>query len=299
MIMPNFLIIGAGKSGTTAMYHYLKQHPQIYMSPVKEPHFFASAGGLPTFGGPIAQPPRRKVLDFNEYLALFDGVMNETAIGEASVTNFRPESCVRIQHYLPDGKFICVLRQPVDRAYSQFIYARREIWEPSNVFLDAYRAAPIRRRENWWPVLIYENQRWYNERLQDWFARFRKDQFRIYLYDDWLRKPLIIIQDIFGFLNVDTSFVPDMSIRHNVGRLPRSRALKLFVTQPNPIKTLAKLCVPPSLRHRWASAALKMNEITPPPLEPEIRRQLTAEHREEILKLQDLIERDLSHWLTA
>ena len=297
MAMPNFLIIGAAKSGTTALYHSLKQHPQIYMSPVKEPHFFDHEGGVPECGGPFRRPPVRIVTDLNEYLALFDGVTHETAIGEASMSNFHSKACARIQHYLPDGKFVCVLRQPVDQAYSQFVHTRRDGVEPLREFHEAYRASTMRRRENWWRLLIYETNGFYVERLRDWFARFQREQIRIYLYDDWRSDPLSMMQDIFRFLNVDASFVPDMSVRHNVGYLPRSHALQTFIKRPNRVKTLLKPFWPIALRSRLASAVQEVNQVKPRPLDPELRRKLTDEHREEILKLQELIGRDLSHWL--
>ena len=85
MIMPNFLIIGAAKSGTTALYHYLKQHPQIYMSPVKEPRFFAYEGEQLAFCGPGDQRIKdSSITDIDTYQLLFRDVLNETAIGEAS-----------------------------------------------------------------------------------------------------------------------------------------------------------------------------------------------------------------------
>ena len=88
MPMPNFLIIGVGRSGTTSLYHYLKQHPEVYMCPNKEPNFFAQDEPHHAWNGPIKRPiyPRTKTL--TEYLELFEGVVNEKAIGEASVSNF-------------------------------------------------------------------------------------------------------------------------------------------------------------------------------------------------------------------
>jgi hypothetical protein len=297
--MPNFLVIGTAKSGTTALYRYLKQHPQIYMSPLKEPHFFDNEGCPPVHGGPFRQPLNRVVTDLNEYLALFDGVTDETAIGDASMSNFYARACERIQHYMPIGKFICMLRQPVDRAYSQFVHARREGVEPLKEFYEAYRASVARRSENWWGLLIYERNGFYVERLRDWFARFRREQIRIYLYDDWLDDAVGIVKDIFCFLNVDPSFAPDMSERHNVGRLPRSYAIQKLILRRNRIKSAVRAFVPLALRRWLGTTAKEINEVMPPPLDPELRRRLTDERREEILTLQNMIGRDLTHWLEA
>ncbi len=92
MPLPNFLIIGAAKSGTNAMYNYLRQHPQIFMSPVKEPRFFAFEGETPHFSGPQgARFSSDIVTTIDDYLKLFMAVTNQIAIGEASpgVSNFQ------------------------------------------------------------------------------------------------------------------------------------------------------------------------------------------------------------------
>ena len=123
MAMPNFLIIGAAKSGTTALYHSLKQHPQIYMSPVKEPRFFAFEGETPRFCGPGDDRFVRKfVTNFEDYLRLFEAVTDQIAIGEASTVylTMSETSSRRIRHHLPHAKLIAVLRHPADRAYSQY-----------------------------------------------------------------------------------------------------------------------------------------------------------------------------------
>ena len=130
MTMPNFLIIGAMKSGTTALYHYLRQHPQIYMSPKKEPRFFALEAERLYLAGLDNQKPLQtlsSVADIDAYRALFEGVSKEVAIGEAShwylysprlresEQHYIPEV---IEHYIPDVKLIAVLRNPAERFYS-------------------------------------------------------------------------------------------------------------------------------------------------------------------------------------
>ena len=100
MTMPNFLIIGAMKSGTTTLYDSLNAHPQIYMSRLKEPHFFSYDG---TQNFPIT--------NLEDYQALFRGVSNETLIGEASTTYlFNSKAPERIRHYIPQAKLIAILR---------------------------------------------------------------------------------------------------------------------------------------------------------------------------------------------
>ena len=130
MPMPNFLVIGAAKSGTTALYHTLKQHPQIFMSPVKEPHFFAFEGERPVYCGPgdreLFNP--RVVFRLEDYVRLFDGLRAQTAVGEASVQYLMRSdaAAARIRQHIPRAKLIAILRQPADRAYSHYIMLRSQ-----------------------------------------------------------------------------------------------------------------------------------------------------------------------------
>jgi len=96
--LPNFFVIGAGKSGTTSLWRYLEQHPEVYMSPIKEPKFFAFEGGVPDFRGPKTP---WAVTDLEAYRALFAGVSEEKALGEASAYYlYTEEAPERIRHHV-------------------------------------------------------------------------------------------------------------------------------------------------------------------------------------------------------
>jgi hypothetical protein len=120
MPLPNFLIIGAAKSGTDAMYRCLRQHPEIYMCPVKEPRFFAFEGSRPYFSGPQeASFSARIVTTLADYLRLFAAVTTQRAFGEASPVylTFGEPVARRIRDYVPQVKLIAILRHPAERAY--------------------------------------------------------------------------------------------------------------------------------------------------------------------------------------
>ncbi|MEQ8999686.1 MAG: sulfotransferase domain-containing protein [Coleofasciculus sp. B1-GNL1-01] len=109
--LPNVLVIGAAKAGTTTVYQYLKQHPQVYMSPRKEPHFFSKNG---TKNYPIPT--------LEDYQALFQGASDEIAIGEASTSYLtHSKAAERIQCHIPNAKLIAILRDPAYRTYSLYI----------------------------------------------------------------------------------------------------------------------------------------------------------------------------------
>ena len=292
MTMPNFLVIGAMKSGTTALYYYLEQHPQIYMSPVKEPNFFCS-GGRESWES-------ESVKRIGAYQYLFKGVSDEKAIGEASHCYlYEPQAVARIQQHLPDAKLVAILRNPVDRAYSHFLHMVRNGTEPLTDFAQALReeeTGTYRRRR----FQDYIGRGRYYEQLKRYFDAFDRGQLRVYLYEELSDAPIDTLRDTFRFLGVDDSFVPDVSLRRNVSGYPRYKALDKLLRRPSSIKEALKVHLPARLRWRLSEAfdALKtQNLVEPSAVPPEVRRQLVGAYREEILRVQELIQRDLSGWL--
>ena len=223
--MPNFLIIGAHKAGTTSLYQYLKQHPQIFMSAVKEPHFFSFMGHPLNFNDPGFNPTKlQTVASIDDYQALFQDVGDAEAIGEASPSYlYVAQSASNIYQYLPKVKIIAILRNPVDRAYSNFLHcrAREHGREPLGDFLEALQAEPMRTRDNWSPLWHYQQMGFYYQQLQRYYKQFPKEQIRMYLYDDLLSNPEALLQDMFQFLQVNTKFMPDLSKRYNVSGVPK------------------------------------------------------------------------------
>jgi hypothetical protein len=294
--MPNFLVIGASSSGTTSIYHYLKQHPQVFMSPIKETHFFSFAGqefAMTTIKG----YKQRKVDSLDEYKSLFQDVSDEIAIGEVSPSYlYTPSSPERIKQSVPNAKLIAILRNPVDRAYSNYLRCVRNDQEPITDFAEALRQEPIRIQNNWSPKWFYKSKGFYYEQLKRYFEVFDKNQIQIYLYEDLCDSPSNLMQNLFEFLDVDSTFVPNISEKKNVSYIPKNRLLQKFLKKTNIIKSIVKPLLSEKLRHR-AVTNLKIWNQSKPLLLPDIRKQLTQEYREDILKLQDLLQKDLSHWL--
>src|SRR5215212_475494 len=291
MTMPNFLVIGAMKSGTTALYYYLEQHPEIYMSPVKEPNFFSSQE---------QENAADTVTDIGAYQHLFRGASGEKAIGEASHSYlYEPRAAAEIRRYIPEARLIAILRNPINRAYSHFLHMVRSGAEPVGDFAQALREEKVGiRRER--TFQDYIGRGLYYEQLERYFGIFPREQVRVYLYEDLSDAPVRTVQDAFRFLEVDDSFVPDVSLRRNVSGQPKYRTLDGLLRRQSRIKHAAKIYLPARLRWRLSRAFddLKTrNLVGPPPLQSEVRRQLIGVYREDILKVQDLIHRDLSGWL--
>ena len=293
--MPNFFIIGAQKAGTTSLYYYLKQHPQVYMSPRKEPHFFEGMHSEYRKRGRTLPP----VTDLGDYQGLFEGVTDEKAIGEASASYlYSPKAPALIERSVPDAKLIAVLRNPADRAYSNFVHCVQVGREPLASFAPALQAEEKRVRENWGPLWHYKQKGFYYAQVKRYFNMFGQDRVKVYLYDDLEDEPFGMLRDIFRFLDVDETFVADLSIEHNTAGLPRNKSIyavakRLASRNPALKVTLLERFLPAGPRRYVKDQVF----VKPPPLAAEVRRQLIDSYKEDILKLQELIQRDLSPWL--
>ncbi|MEO1005258.1 MAG: sulfotransferase [Cyanobacteria bacterium J06638_38] len=296
--MPNFLIVGAAKAGTTSLYSYLKQHPQIYMSPVKETNFFAFEGAELNFAGGISQGYLDDFkTNIDDYRAQFQGVNNEIAIGEASPSYlYLPKAVERIKYYIPEVKIIVILRNPIERAYSHFLHHLRDRLVEYRDFEQALDAEAQAIADNWWWDYHYIQVGLYYQQLKRYFANFKQEQIKVWLYEDLTTDSLALIQDICQFLNVERQFTPDMAARLNATGVPRYRTLDALIKEPNLIKTVYQL-LPAKLRQPITAQINKRNPLQKPPLLPHIRQQLLERYREDILQLQQLIQRDLSDWL--
>ncbi|MGR3279804.1 sulfotransferase family protein [Acaryochloris marina NIES-2412] len=301
--MPNFLIIGAGKSATTSLYYYLKQHPQIFTSPRKEPRFFAFEGEKLSFGDPSSSTVNC-VTDLEVYRSLFKQVSNEIAIGEAStwyLSSYKAPK--RIYHHIPNVKLIAILRDPVERAYSHFLHLLRDKVEPITDFKQAMSAEDIRIQNNWSPHWHYKQQGFYYLHLQRYFDLFERDQIRVYLYEDFINNPLEVLQDIFHFLDVEETFIPNMSIKYNTSGLPKSKNLHQFLMKRfwrnKQSRTTLDRFLSLNFNQYIQAKIIQLNLNQKPQLSPKLRVSFIEEYREDILKLQDLIKRDLSSWLVT
>ena len=302
MTLPNFVVIGAGKSGTTSLYFYLKQHPEIYVPPVKETNFFAVEGINLTFSGPRDDVEAKNYFRINtleKYQELFADVTTEKAIGEVSPYYiYSQRAPIGIQRHAPTAKIVAILRNPVDRAYSNYLHLFRDGREPLKSFQEAINAETQRMQDNWSPSWHYAHAGLYHSLLKRYFERFDRDQIKIFLYEDYISKPTEVLSKLFHFLGVDPSFEPDMSTRYNASGIPKNPVLHTLLSKRNPIRNVLKDLVPKALSQQFVKLR-NSNLDKPPELEMEIRKQLVQYYQDDILKLQDLAQVDVSRWLES
>jgi len=277
MVMPNFLVIGAAKAGTTSLYHYLNQHPQIYMSPRKETYFFMSSNN-----------------EIENYKALFKEANGEIAIGEATPFYlYNKKSPELIKNCLPQVKLIIVLRNPVDRAYSHFLYWRSQGQEPIVDFAKAIREEPIRIRDGYGINYHYINQGFYAPQLQRYLNLFDSSNIKINLYSDLVKNPSHFVKEIYNFLDVDDSFAAPTNQAFKKTAVPRNKVIDKILKTSNPVKEISKTLLSDKSRKLIANKLLlsKLN------ISYNLRQELIEFYREDILKTQRLVQRDLSIWL--
>jgi hypothetical protein len=287
MALPNFLIAGAAKCGTTSLFHYLKQHPEVGMLESKEAHFFVDF--------------RVKIKNVGEYEALFYPFRGKKAIGEAPVRAlFDSEATLKIKEYLPDAKIILMLRNPAEMAHSLWGHMVRNGERLS--FKKALKKEAERiadptfrlRCNNWHADYYYFHRGLYYEQVKFYFDTFGRENVQVHLFDDFKVDPVEICRRIFSFLEVDPEYIPRID-RHNVGKVYRHRGLHKLLTQPPDWMQSFERNMPGFTGVR--ESLVKINTRSVPRLDAKLKEELLLKYRPNMEKLQELLETDLSRWL--
>jgi hypothetical protein len=296
--LPDFFVIGASKSGTTSLWNHLDQHPDIFMCRPKEPQFmgFGEQAWPYTYPGAAFLKRFKAVMTLPAYQALFVDAGAGQLAGEASVSSLDvARSAARIKHYAPQAKLIAILRHPADRAFSHYNMVRRSSDEPIADFRAALAAEPDRIASGWWPGYHYRKNGLYAQNLSRYFELFERQRIRVVLNDDLNAKPHDVMRNLYGFLDVNDAFVPDLDKRFNEGgNQPKNETL-FRLARDNRITRALRRHAQPLYQPLKGFAKAAMTK--PAVLDPALRDELTQDYRDDILRLQDMIDRDLSHWL--
>ncbi len=296
MVMPNFIIIGAAKAGTSSLHYYLRQHPQIFMPFLKETNFFALEGEELNFKNPDQAINQNSITTIEDYQKLFESAAHETAIGEASPLYFYSKKAAKaIKHYIPDAKLILILRNPIDRAFSCYTHLLREGYETLS-FEDSLLIEDQRINENWAHLWHYTKGGFYYDQLKAYYDLFEEDKIGIFLFEDFCKSSITVLSDIFDFLGVDDTHKLDLT-KQNVSGMPKSMILQKFFTRKNFARSALQTIIPNKIRSNAAQNIKKWNLGKKPTLASETRDSLKEVYKEDILKLQGLANRDFSSWL--
>jgi hypothetical protein len=274
------------KAGTTSLYFYLREHPDVYMSPLKEPKFFAYDPGNPEHREKVGK--NFPVTSMDAYINLFSGVSTEKAIGEASVDYLRSRvAAAAIRAHIPRARIIISLRNPVDRAVSLYTMNVRSGRETRQL------------REAFQTDELWVRSGLYHEDVKHYLEKFGRNKVKIVLFDELNTDSLHVMQGVFNFLGVDDSFAPNVAVRHNPGSVPKSKtvhAIDILYKRSRRLRNIVRSVIPYGLRRhivRLGHKGLDMDTV----LSEDTRRRMASFYHDDLLKLQDLIGIDLRDWL--
>ena len=306
--LPNFILAGAIKSGTTSMYHYLKEHPQIYLPKIKEPKFFTSPAFLKKEklnNKFINSKAFAYIHNLDDYKSLFLNVKNEIAIGEASpqyLPTYETTIPLIIKH-LGNIKIILILRNPVDRAFSAYKHNKRlkphrPLLNEKLSFIDALKIEDVRIKTRDFPLMFfYRTMSMYYNQVKSYKENF--SEVFICKYEELENDPLSLMKKIYAFLEVDNNFKPNVEIKYNIGRSKNLNTIqKVFfkVKRDTRWKIMQKTgaIIGNQNLNKITTLLVKKDESIP---DEDCRKILINEFKEDIIKLEKLINKDLQNWL--
>lgn len=294
---PDFFIVGAPKSGTTAMADYLGQHPQIFMCYRKEMHFF---------GKDLTKTQHEFfVLDEARYLWMFREARPGQRMGEASVMYLMSKCAAKeIREFNPDAQIIIMLRKPVDMLYAYHSQLLWGTYEDIPDFKEALRAEPARRRGERIPrcammqeSLYYREVAKYAEQVERYLDVFGRDRVLVLLYDELKADPATCYRRTLEFLGLQPMDLPDYRVI-NRNKVLRSRLLgELLQRQPFAMRLGLRL-LPDHMRYRllWLISRLNSRIEKRSPIPERFQAELLSEFAPEVERLGKLLSQDLRHW---
>jgi hypothetical protein len=295
---PDTFIVGTFKAGTSTMWRELNQHPQVFMSEVKEPMFF---------GQDLSSRYRRMTED--EYLALFKDAREDQRAGEASPWYLYSTTSAReIREFNPEARIIVMLRNPVDVMYSQHSQLVYNLREDLTDFAEALAAEGDRAAGKRIPAdalrpeaLLYRRSVRFPEQVSRYLDCFGRERVHFIVFDDLAADAAGVYRSTLNFLGVDAAFEIEHTVE-NANKASRSRLVqRLVFAPPKPLRSVYGRLRTMPMMHRVRDRIARSNveRVKRQPMDPQLRRQLTAEFAPQVEELGELIGRDLSAWSVA
>lgn len=297
MKKPDFLIVGAAKSGTTSLYGYLKQHPEIFMPEIKECRYFSGIGNknMNPFSG---MAHARVVSDSREYYRLFQNARKRMA-GEASpdYLYYHETSVKNILDELGKGtKIIIMLRNPVDRAFSNYCHILKEGFDQMTF------AALLEKEEDWkrsgvWYGFFCQDPGRYFLAVKNYLENF--EAVKVIKFEDFVKDPASSMRDVCEFLDIDPSFRFREPAFQNSTALPKNKFLHSLLTKPGPVKTAVKRIAVTFLPEKKIQSRLKAlasKNMAKPHFEEQMKERLRVEYMADMERLERIVKIKISDW---
>lgn len=294
MTVPNFVVAGAGRSGTTGLVEGLRSHPDVFITKPKEPHYFALHGETVRFTGPgddktinrVAIPDRRA------YLSLYPSEPHEfVALGDGSVSTlvYHQRAIPEILTVNPEMRIILILREPVARAYSAFLYMKARGFEPCKDFVSALKEESRRREEGWHHLWWYTEMSKYSEGVRAFQESFDQEQIGLWFYDDMTADYIRLVAEVAAFLGLSTRelLATERIQEVNVSGKPRSAPLQRGIsmaTRHEPLRLTVRRLTTFRFRERVRRTLLK-----PAAADDVARRALQGVFQADLKALRDLV----------
>ena len=308
---PNFFIVGAAKAGTTSIYRYLSKHPDVYMSPIKEPHYFCKDIRCKNFNKSYLENSRFNLDDYLskhiliekhiayiedelQYLELFRDVKNEKMIGEASTGYlYSKVAAQEIYEFDSHAKIVMVIRNPIDRAFSHWMMDLRDNDVCHKSFIDAIADDQAKKEKGWGESHLYIELGLYFEQIKRYQDVFCKDQILIMLYDDLKDNAYKFYSEIVSFLNLEPINI-DTNKRHNAASIPKYPLMNSIIKNLGLNKCFGSI-LPITIKQNIKKIMSNTDDL--PVLTSRDQEQVARYFSDDIEKLEKLITRELSNWL--
>jgi hypothetical protein len=301
MSLPHFLLIGAPKAGTTALHLALSAHPEVFMSTPKEPKFFLTEDGRRPIarGGPgDAQTIRKQLWRRSDYERLFDAAPPGARLGESTTLYLQdPAAHRRIKAAMPDVRLIAVLRDPVDRAHSNWAHLHSAGLEPEP-FLRACELEEQRARDGWAPFWGYQRLGRYGEQLRSLFSVFAREQVLVLFYRDLREQPAPTMDVVCRFIGVTPGLVTDVPAANVTAAASPSLPNRLLGYGLRYGTAIGRL-VPEFVRENVSLPVVRLlqrEQLRRVPVQPLERRLLIPRFEDDIRIVEDLLGIPLPHW---
>lgn len=312
---PDFFILGAPRSGTTSLAHYLNQHPRVRMSTRKEPGYFhfVDSQRQPDFASLAISHGTDLLAESQEnyfrartmavsspekYSELWVNAPADACRGEATPTYLcDPVALISIRERVTRCKSLIVLRNPIERAYSEYLQHLGKGLEDAETFPEALSLEPVKVGDFWWGSRSYIRSGFYVDHVIHAVDLFGSENVLILLTDDLAKEPQHTLERIARFLEVDPDFEFDTSTKHNPAYVPKPDLAVRVARSDGLLRTTARQVLPDKVRSRLWRKIMRRGEAEKPILDGSTRASLVSVFRPSVGRLSTVIDRDLSHWL--
>lgn len=294
---PDVFIVGAGRSGTTALNEMLRSHRALRVCDHKSPNFFVSGIEQPAWETPAARlMAQHWTRDPAEYLDMFAGARPDQLLLEASPVYMQAQGVARRIHDVnPKAKIVAILRDPAERAFAHYLGRRRDGIETAKSFdswMDRVRGTPLPDEVAFGHYIGCGR---YAHFLDQYFDIFGEERVLVLFYEDFVDQPNALIERLLTFIGVDAKVVLNTDVRANRSGEISNPVLKSLWTSTVGVRTRLRPFVPQTIRRTIGKAFL--SDLERPVLNADLRSEVIEMLRDDIRRLASMTDRDLSSWL--